>query len=65
MEWLAPGAPLEVEAARLRPAEAMLSVATEESADVEVLRTGAPQAMAMDYRSGFGSRLKTQAEGSA
>ena len=59
------GAPLGAVAARLRLAEAMLSVATEESGDVEVLRTGALQAMAMNYRSGFDSRLKTQAEGSA
>lgn len=45
--------PLEVESARLRLAEAMLSVVTEGSTDVAVLKTGALQAMALDYRSGI------------
>jgi len=44
--------PLETECARLRLADAMLSVATEESTDVAALKDGALQAMAMDYRSG-------------
>ena len=45
--------PLEVESAKLRLAEAMLSVATDESTDVASLKAGALQAMAMDYRSGI------------
>jgi len=43
----------EVESARLRLAEAMLSVATEGSTDVIALKSGALQAMALDYRSDF------------
>ena len=43
--------PTQVENARLRLAEAMLSVATEDSKDVAALKDGALQAMAMDYRS--------------
>jgi hypothetical protein len=42
---------IEIEDARLRLAEAMLSVATESSTDVAALRAGALQAMALDYRS--------------
>jgi hypothetical protein len=45
--------PFEIENAKLRLAEAMLSVATEGSMDVAVLRAGALQAMALDYRSGI------------
>jgi hypothetical protein len=45
--------PLEVESARLRLAEAILSVTTEDSADVAALKAGALQAMALDYRSGI------------
>jgi len=37
--------------ARLRLAEAPLSIATDGSTDVAALKTGALQAMAMDYRS--------------
>jgi hypothetical protein len=40
----------EIEGARLRLAEAMLSVATEGSTDVAALKAGALQAMAMHYR---------------
>jgi hypothetical protein len=43
--------PQEVETARRRLAEAMLSVATEGSTDVAALKAGAIRAMAMDYRS--------------
>jgi hypothetical protein len=43
----------EAEPARLSLAEAMLSVATEGSTEVEVLKRGALQAMALDYRSGI------------
>ena len=43
--------PATREAARLRLANAMLSIATEESRDVEVLKRGALEAMAMDYQS--------------
>src|SRR5262249_5891538 len=47
------GDPVEVEAAKLRLAEAMLSVATEGSTDVAAVKAGALQAMALDYRSGI------------
>ena len=43
--------PAEIEGARLRLAEAMLSVATEDSSDVASLKAGALQAMVRDYRS--------------
>jgi hypothetical protein len=49
--------PAEIEAARLRFAEAMLSVATEGSTDVAALKAGALQAMALDYRSADADRL--------
>ena len=42
--------PIEIESARLRLAEAMLSLATEGSTDVAALKAGALQAMALDYR---------------
>ena len=45
--------PTQVENARLRLAEAMLSIATEDSTDVAALKACALQAMAMDYRSGI------------
>ena len=45
--------PVEIEGARLRLAEAMLSVAREDSTDVAALKAGALQAMAMEYRSGI------------
>jgi len=45
--------PFQVENARLRLAEALLSIATEGSMDVAALKAGALQAMAMDYRSGI------------
>lgn len=48
--------PTQVENARLRLAEALLSVATEDSTDVTVLKNGALQAMALDYRSGIRPR---------
>jgi len=44
--------PTQIENARLRLAEALLSIATEDSTDVAALKAGALQAMAMDYRSG-------------
>lgn len=43
----------QVENARLRLAEAMLSIATGGSIDVAALKAGALQAMALDYRSGI------------
>lgn len=52
--------PIEVESARLRLAEAMLSVATEGSTDVAALKAGALQAMAMDYRTGLRVTTKPQ-----
>jgi len=45
--------PVEIEGARLRLAEAILSVTTEDSTDVAALKAGALQAMAMDYLSGI------------
>ena len=45
--------PAQVENARLRLAEAMLSIATEDSTDVAALKAGALQVMALDYRSGI------------
>jgi hypothetical protein len=45
--------PLQIENARLRLAEALLSIATEGSMDVAALKAGALQAMALDYRSGI------------
>jgi hypothetical protein len=41
--------PRDIERARIRLAEAMLSVACEESRDVEALKNGALQAMALYY----------------
>jgi hypothetical protein len=43
--------PILIEGARLRLADALLSVATEGSTDVAALKNGALQAMALDYRS--------------
>ena len=40
----------DIEKARLRLAKAMLSVATEESRNVDALKRGALQRMALDYR---------------
>ena len=40
----------DIERARLRLAKAMLSVANEESRDVEVLKRAALERMALDYR---------------
>lgn len=45
--------PMEIESARLRLADAMLSVTTEGSTDVAALKAGALGAMALDYRSGI------------
>jgi hypothetical protein len=42
--------PVEIEGARLKLANAMLSVAAEGSTDVAALKAGALQAMALDYR---------------
>ena len=42
--------PGDVELARVKLAKAVLSVACEESRDVEVLKNGALQAMALGYR---------------
>jgi hypothetical protein len=40
----------EIEAARLRLARAMLSIADEDSRDVDVLKKAALERMALDYR---------------
>jgi len=42
--------PEDIERARFRLANAVLSVASEESRDVEVLKRGSLQAMALGYR---------------
>jgi hypothetical protein len=42
--------PLQIEAARLRLAEAVLSVAHEDSRDAATLKRAALQRMALDYR---------------
>jgi hypothetical protein len=42
--------PAEIEAARLKLANAVLSVAAEDRRDVEALKNGALQAMALRYR---------------
>jgi hypothetical protein len=52
--------PLEIESAGLRLAEAMLSITTEDSTDVAVLKAGALQAMAMDYAPAFSPQSKTK-----
>ena len=44
------GHPEQTEAARIALAQAVLSVACEDSKDVEALKNGALQAMAMDFR---------------
>ena len=44
----------DVEAARIKLAEAMLSVVREGVSDVEALKTNALQVMARDYRTGQG-----------
>jgi hypothetical protein len=49
--------PRDVELARLRLANALLSVACEESRDVQALKNGALQAMALAYRERAGERL--------
>jgi hypothetical protein len=48
--------PSQVEDARLRLAEALLSIANEDSTDVAALKNGALQAMALDYKSGIRPR---------
>jgi hypothetical protein len=58
--------PLEIDNARYKLANAMLSVASEDSRDVEVLKTAALQAMALDYRSksaAYSEKPKPQSAG--
>jgi hypothetical protein len=42
--------PKDIEKARIRLAEALLSIATEDSRDVQALKNGGLQAMALGYR---------------
>jgi hypothetical protein len=42
--------PIEVEKARLRLAKAILTIANEDSRDVDVLKRAALQRMALDYK---------------
>jgi len=51
--------PTQIENARLKLAEAMLSIATDGRTELEALKAGALQAMAMDYRSGIRPRTPT------
>jgi hypothetical protein len=44
------GDPLAIEAARLKLADALLSIANEDSRDIELLKRAALQRMALDYR---------------
>ena len=44
--------PRDIAEARMRLAEAMLSIAAEDSRDVEALKNGALQAMALNYNRG-------------
>ena len=48
--------PSQIASARLRLADAVISVTTEGSTDVAALKNGALQAMALDYRSGIRPR---------
>jgi hypothetical protein len=48
--------PTQIESARSRLADAVISVTTEGSIDIAVLKNGALQAMALDYRSGIRPR---------
>jgi hypothetical protein len=48
--------PSQIESARLRLADAVISVTTEGSTDVAALKNGALQAMALDYKSGIRPR---------
>jgi hypothetical protein len=48
--------PIQIESARLRLADAVISVTTEGSTDVAALKNGALQAMAFDYQSGIRPR---------
>ena len=50
--------PRQIENARTRLAEAVLSIACEGSTDIDAVKNGALQAMAMDYRSGIRPRVK-------
>jgi hypothetical protein len=52
------GGPEEIEIARLRLADAVLSVATEDSTDVAKLKAGALHTMLMDYRSAIQPEVK-------
>jgi hypothetical protein len=54
--------PVEIEAARLKLANAVLSVAAEDSRDAEALKNGAPQAMALRYREAPPTKAGSQAE---
>jgi hypothetical protein len=60
------GDPRDVELARLKLANALLSIANEDSRDVEVLKEAALERMALDYRSLEPQRLlKTGTPGAA
>jgi hypothetical protein len=49
----------QIENARIRLAEALLSLASEDNTRVAALKAGALQAMAMDYRSGLRPSVKS------
>jgi hypothetical protein len=50
--------PSDIERARLKLAEALLSVASEDSRDVQVLKIAALQLMALNYRRHWASERK-------
>ena len=51
--------PSQIETARMKLAEALLSIATEGATDIEALKNGALEAMAQDYRATVQSREKS------
>jgi hypothetical protein len=54
--------PHDIEVARLKLAKAVLSIADEDSRDVEVLKNGALQVLALDYRTPTGGDQRLLAE---
>ena len=54
--------PRDIEIARLKLANAVMSVADEDSRDIEAVKNGALQAMALDYRTPTGGDQRLLAE---
>lgn len=57
--------PRDIELARVKLANAVLSMADEDSRNVEALKNGALQAMALDYRAPTGGERRLLAEDGA